>query len=165
MGGKNEGGVDCLDGWIVSREHWCDCGCNLCRMGAQNGGLSPANINHNIFTTLTFYETKFRMASGEQGQKMHYMGTFVQETEIPWNALIIFPLRIMCFLFWTTWFCSQCLSQTFQFIFADVATVLSSPSDALQLLSLAVRSDRTHLLLSPVPPHSEFLSLPAKFLI
>ena len=33
----------------------------------------------------------------------------------------------------------------------------------LQLLSLAVRSDQTHLLLSPVPPHSEFLSLPAKF--
>ena len=52
-------------------------------MGAQNGGLSPANINHKIFTTLTFYETKFRMESGEQGQKMHYMGTFVQETEIP----------------------------------------------------------------------------------
>ena len=35
----------------------------------------------------------------------------------------------------------------------------------VQLLSLAGRSDQTHSLLSPVPPHSEVLSLPAKFLM
>jgi len=35
----------------------------------------------------------------------------------------------------------------------------------LQLLSLAVRSDQTHLLLSPVPSLLEFLSLPANFLM
>jgi len=32
MEGKNEGGDVCLDNWIFSREHWYDCGCNLCRM-------------------------------------------------------------------------------------------------------------------------------------
>jgi hypothetical protein len=46
-----------------------------------------------------------------------------------------------------------------------VAAVVSSPSDVLQLLSFAVRSEQSHLLLSPVPPHSEILSLPAKFLM
>jgi len=35
----------------------------------------------------------------------------------------------------------------------------------LQLVSLAVRSDQTNLLLCPVPPHSEFLSIPAKVLM
>jgi hypothetical protein len=74
MEGKNEEGVVFLDGWIVSREHWCDCGCNLCRMGEENGGLTSGNINRNIFTTLMFYETEFRMACRKQGQKMHYRG-------------------------------------------------------------------------------------------
>ena len=50
----------------------------------------------------------------------------------------------------------------YQFLAADVAAAVSGPSDVLQLLSLAHRSDQTHSLLSPVPPHSEVLSLAAK---
>jgi hypothetical protein len=165
MGVKNEGGVVCLDGWIVSREQWRDCGCSLCRMDAQNGGLTPTNINLNIFTTLMFYEMEFRMACREQGQKMRYMETFLQETEFPWNSLILFPLRIMCLPLRTVWCCSQCLCQTYQFLWADESAVVPIPSEDLQRLSLAVRSDQTHSLPSPVPPHSEVLSLPVKFIV
>jgi len=39
----------------------------------------------------------------------------------------------------------------------------SLTNTALQLLSLAVRSDQTHLLLFSLPHHSEFQSFPAKF--
>ena len=67
-------------------------------MGAQNGGLTPANIKHIKFTTLMFYETEFRTACRDGGQKMHYKVTFLQETEFPCKSLILFPLRIMCLL-------------------------------------------------------------------
>jgi hypothetical protein len=53
----------------------------------------------------------------------------------------------------------------YQFLVADVAAAVSGPSDVLQLLSLADRSDQNHSLLSPVPPHSEVLSLAAKFIM
>jgi hypothetical protein len=64
-----------------------------------------------------------------------------------------------------SYFYEQCgsvdsvVAKTYQFLWADVAAVVSSPSGALQLLSLALRSDQTHSLLSPAPPYWEVLSL------
>jgi hypothetical protein len=45
----------------------------------------------------------------------------------------------------------------YQFLVADVAAAVSGPSDVLQLLSLADRSEQTHSLLSPVPPHLHYV--------
>ena len=59
MEGKSERGFVCFDGLIVPVDHRCGFCNNLCRMGAQNVGLTAANINHNIYTTLMFYETEF----------------------------------------------------------------------------------------------------------
>jgi len=59
------------------------------------------------------------------------------------------------------YFCVYCLTvhsvltKTYQFLWEDEAAVVSSPSDVLQHLSLAFRSDQTHLSLSRVPPYLE----------
>ena len=50
------------------------------------------------------------------------------------------------------------LTKTYKFLRADEAAVVSSPSDILQHLSLAVRSEQTHLSHSPVPPYLDFPS-------
>ena len=65
------------------------------------------------------------------------------------------PQPVTCLPLRTTWFRSQRLNQTYQFLWADEAAVLSSPSEVLRLVSLAVRSDQTHFLLSPGPPYWE----------
>ena len=57
------------------------------------------------------------------------------------------------------------LAKRTNFFVADVAAAVSCPLDVLQLLSLADRSDQTHSLLSLVPPHSEVVSLTAKFIM
>jgi len=44
MEGKSEGEFVCFDGWFVSIEHCCDFCCNFWRMGAKNGGSTPANL-------------------------------------------------------------------------------------------------------------------------
>jgi len=41
-------------------------------MGAENGGSTPANINHNIYTTLMFYETEFRMTCRDRNRNALY---------------------------------------------------------------------------------------------
>jgi len=76
MEGKSEGVFVCFDGWIVAREHCCDCGCNLCRVGEENGGLTPANINHNINTILMFHETEFRMTCRDRNKPYIFLGHF-----------------------------------------------------------------------------------------
>ena len=48
---------------------------------------------------------------------------------------------------------------------ADVAAVVSGPSEVLQRLSLARRSDESHSLLFPRSPNSEILSLAAIIII
>jgi len=53
------------------------------------------------------------------------------------------------------------LAKTYQFLWADVAAVVSSPSGVPQHLSLAVRSDQTHLSLYPATPYWEDLSRPS----
>jgi len=44
------------------------------------------------------------------------------------------------------------LNRTYEFHLAEDAAVVSSLSDVLQYLSLAVRSEKTHLSISTVPP-------------
>jgi len=41
-------------------------------MSAPNGGLTPANINNNIFTTLMFYDTESRMTCGDRDKNALY---------------------------------------------------------------------------------------------
>ena len=53
----------------------------------------------------------------------------------------------------------------YKLLVADVAAVVSTPSVVLLLLSIAVHSEKTQSLLSPLPPHSQFLSLRAKFIM
>jgi len=51
-------------------------------MGAQNVGLTAANTNHNIYTTLMFYEMEFRVKCRKWERTMHYTGTILQEAQI-----------------------------------------------------------------------------------
>jgi len=48
---------------------------------------------------------------------------------------------------------------------ADVAAVVSGPSEVLQRLSLARRSDESHPLLFPTSPQTEVLTLAAIIII
>jgi len=41
-------------------------------MGAQNGRLTTANINHNFYTTLMFYDTESRMTCRDRDKNAFY---------------------------------------------------------------------------------------------
>ena len=57
------------------------------------------------------------------------------------------------------------LAKAYQFLVTDVAAFVSGHSDILLLLSISVHSYQTHSLLSPEPPHSNVLSIAAKFTV
>ena len=133
-------------------------------MGAENEGSTPAIINHDIYTILMFYKTEFPMTCRDRDKsalnwdippgntyalKFGYLLSTKDNVFTVTNTLGTFTV----------------LAKMYQFLVAYVAAFVSSASDVLQHLSLAVRSDQTHSLLSPVPSHSQVLSLRAKFIM